>query len=388
MDYSDNPNEVLPRDALSASSKVLIVAGETSGDLHAAPVIAAMKAKRPELQFVGAGGSLMRKEGVELLAEVNDLAVMGFTGIPKILPKLARLRKQILERVRSEQISLAILTDYPGFNLNLARSLKSLPNPPKILFYVAPQLWAWRTGRVKYLQEYVDQLAVVFEFEVEFFRKYGIEAHFVGHPLLEEIDPYLKRVNRSQTDSPLLALLPGSRLSVAAMHLPILLEAADNLRGSIPDLRVGIGQAETLRNWDGWRTVEREGFTIWQDARELLVNADVAAVCSGTATLETALLGVPQVVVYKTSSLNYQIAKTFVQIPNVALANVIVGRTVVPELLQNDLTAEKLALELKKVLLDDAIRRKMKAGYQEVVSALGTTGAAKRVAEIALAMIK
>jgi len=373
---------------LSASPKVLIVAGETSGDLHAAPVVAAMKAKRRDLQFFGAGGSLMQKEGVELLAEVNDLAVMGFTGIPKILPKLARLKRQILTRVNEDQISLAILTDYPGFNLNLARSLKALPNPPQILFYVAPQLWAWRTGRVKYLQRYVDQLAVVFAFEVEFFRKFDIEAHFVGHPLLEEIDPYLKRANRTQTISPLLALLPGSRLSVAAKHLPIMLEASRELKKSIPNLRVGIGQAETLRNWDSWKNVERDGFTIWQDARELLVSADAAAVCSGTATLETALLGVPQVVVYKTSTLNYQIAKTFVQIPNVALANVIVGRTIVPELLQDDFTAESLAGELKKILFDDDVRSQMKAGYQEVVAALGTTGAAKRVAEIALAMIK
>ncbi len=373
---------------MSSSESVLIVAGETSGDLHAAPVVAAIKDKRPETRFFGAGGPLMRVEGVELLAEVSDLAVMGFTGIPKILPRLARLKKQLLEKVREENVKLAILTDYPGFNLNLARSLKSLPNPPRILFYVAPQLWAWRQGRVKILQKYVDELAVVFAFEVEFFQKFGIKPHFVGHPLLEEIAPYLAQVSsKKSADSPLLALLPGSRPSVASKHLPIMLEAGRKLREVVPGLRVGVGQASTLRDWSVWQEVEKDGFEVWSDARKLLSQAGVAAVCSGTATLEAALIGVPQVVVYKTSSLNYQIARTFVKIPNVALANVIVGRTIVPELLQGEFTASGLASKLKNVLQDQEVRARMIVDYGEVRAALGTTGAAERVAEIAIGMM-
>ncbi len=329
----------------------------------------------------------MRQEGVDLLADVNDLAVMGFTGIPKILPKLARLKRQILSRVEEESVSLVILVDYPGFNLNLARSLKALPHPPKILYYVAPQLWAWRQGRVKFLQRYVDQLAVVFAFEVEFFLKFGIKAHFVWHPLLDEIAPYLHRNIEKKSDSPLLALLPGSRPSVALKHLPLMLDAARALRNSMPNLRIGIGRASALREWTALKDIEKDGVTIWDDSRELLINADAAAVCSGTATLEAALLGVPQVVVYKTSALNYQIAKNFVKIPNVALVNVIVGREVVLELIQSEFSVHRLVTELKRVLTETEARQSIIAGYDEVRLALGSQGAAEKVAEIAVGMM-
>jgi len=366
---------------------ILIVAGETSGDLHAAPVVKALRSALPDARFWGAGGNLMRAEGVELLAEVSDLAVMGFTGIPKILPTLSRLKASILKRVTEENTRLAILVDYPGFNLNLAGSLKKLSNPPKILQYVAPQLWAWREGRVKKIKRNVDELAVVFPFEVNFFLKHGINAHFVGHPLVEELAGYADSKPIHPTSSPYVALLPGSRRTVTATHLPIMLEAIQVLKSQSPGVQVGVGIAENLRGWNGWAEAKTASFTLWDDSRALLQQADVAAVCSGTATLEAALLGVPQVVVYKTSGLNYQIAKTFVTISNISLANLVAGRKLVAELIQDELTVDNLVTELKKLLFDEPLRQTIIAGYADVRRTLGSAKAAEGVAKIALKML-
>lgn len=362
---------------------ILIVAGESSGDLHAAPVAAEIKSLLPDVHLFGAGGELMRAEGVELLAEVKDLAVMGFTGVPKVLPKLAGLKKKILGRFKDEQVPLAILVDYPGFNLNLAQSLKKLPRPPKILYYVAPQLWAWRENRVGKIQQYVDNLAVVFSFEVDFFRRYGIEAHFVGHPLLDEISEYINNPTTKHSPAPLIAFLPGSRPSVAKRHLPIVLESSALLKESISNVRIGIGRSPMIVDSFNWNEIEWQGLEIWDDARGLLANADVAGVCSGTATLETALLGVPQVVFYKTSIINYLIAKTFVKIPNVSLANLTAGHKIVVELLQSDLTAKRLSEEIVKMLTDEQTTKEILGGYEDVKRALGSPGAARRVAGLA-----
>lgn len=417
MDDSGHPLPILPSAKLSPSETVLIVAGEVSGDLHAAPVVAAMRRLSPDLRFVGAGGDGLRNEGVELLADVRDLAMMGFSGVPKILPRLWRLKADILDRVRAENIRLAILVDYPGFNLNLARALKSLPDPPRVLNYIAPQLWAWRPGRAEIIRRYVDRLAVVFAFEVEFFRKYGIEPVFVGHPLLDELADYIGREKvhkcesakvrpistyalthfRTYALSPLLALLPGSRPSVAARHLPLMIEAADILRRDHPTLKIAVGRAPAITGplasglspapHAGWQLSEslagRE-IEVWDDSRELLRQATVAAVCSGTATLEAALFGTPQVVVYRTSFLNYRVAKAFVQIPRVSLVNVTAGREVVPELIQREFTPQRLAEELDLLLSDSLRRQRVIEGYADVKGALGQPGGAERVAELAI----
>ena len=197
-------------------TNILIVAGEPSGDLHAAPVVRELQALQPDLTCFGAGGDLLKAERVELLATVEQMAVMGFSDVPRVLPRLARLKCDLLRRVERDRVPLAILVDYPGFNLNLARALKRLPHPPRILYYIAPQVWAWRAGRVKLIRRVVDRMAVVFPFEVKLFDDAGVPVSFVGHPLLDELSSCLPLPSRAvkikRGDNPLLlALLPGSR---------------------------------------------------------------------------------------------------------------------------------------------------------------------------------
>lgn len=368
------------------SNKILIVAGEVSGDLHAAPVVAELKRLDPTLTFVGAGGDLLREQDVKLLATVRELAVMGFSGIPKVLPRLAELKKDIIHHVVVDDIKLAILTDYPGFNLNLAQALKALPNPPKVLYYIAPQLWAWRPGRAELIKQYVDKLAVVFRFEIDFFRKWDVEPVFVGHPLLDELHRYLSEP-RVIASPPLLALLPGSRPSVAKRHVSIMLDAAASLKKKIPNLRIAVGLSPALKEW--WKNNHAKvDVEYWDDARALLRQATAAAVCSGTATLEAALMGAPQVVIYRTSFLNYAIARRFVTIPRVSLVNVITGREVVRELIQFDFTARRLEQELEPLLIDPESPQRIKEGYEIVQRALGDKGASTRVAQLAMEMLQ
>ncbi len=371
---------------MSSGESILVVAGEVSGDLHTAPVVAEIKQLAPGLHYFGSGGDLMADEGVELFAHTRNLAVMGFSGIPKILPRLARLKRQILQRVEQDKVRLAILTDYPGFNLHLVRALKSLPHPPQVLYYIAPQLWAWRPGRSKIIRLYVDRLAVVFPFEVEFFRNRGVKSEFVGHPLLDELHSFSNQP-RPIPEHPLLALLPGSRPSVAKRHIEPMLGAARLLRTRVPGLRVVVGLSPAMKEF--WEASGiGDGTETTSDSRKLLSQATTAAVCSGTATLEAALLGAPQVVIYKTSPVNYILARRFVSIPHISLVNVTAGRQIVPELIQADCTSERLAGELFGLLTQSKQREEMEQGYVRVRQSLGEPGAASRVARMAVEMLE
>ena len=331
----------------------------------------------------------MRETGMELMADVDDLAVMGFSDIPRLIPKLAQLKRKILDRIRRQATSLVILVDYPGFNLNLAQAIKKLPYPPSILYYIAPQVWAWRASRTKAMKKAIDQLAVVFPFEEKLFSAIGMSAKFVGHPLLDELETYLGQVKTSVNASPkLLALLPGSRLQEIRRLLPLMITAAETLRHKHPELSAAVGMAPQIdiQVYMNYLT-ERNWIEIRRDSRRLMFDADVAAVCSGTATLETALLGTPLVVVYKTSLLNYLIARRFVRLERISLVNVVAGHEVVRELIQNHLTAPMLSAELERLWKDDHARKKIQNGYETIRIKLGTPGAAQRVAEMAHEMI-
>ena len=396
------------------ADNILIIAGEVSGDLHAAPVVTELKKLNPEFSFWGTGGNDMRNADVELLADLDDMAVMGFSDILKVLPRLSRLKKTILSEVVSRKTGLAILVDYPGFNLNLAKALKGLKNPPQILYYIAPQVWAWRPGRIKKMRGIIDHMTVVFPFEKELFEKENVKVDFVGHPLLDEMTGYLDPKRDSLTNEQpgqtqehrieenaekLLALLPGSRIQEVKRNLPIMIKAAWLLKDEIPELAIGVGIAphlgaqyyETIidscrRQSKGKHTTD--SIELYEDSRRLMLDAEVAAVCSGTATLETALLGTPQVVVYRTSFLNYQIARRVVRLENIALVNVVAGQRIVPELIQHDLTVESLTGCLRQLLMDREGREEIIRAYGIVGRSPGSGGASRKVAEIALKMLE
>jgi len=365
---------------------LLVIAGEDSGDLHGAELLRELKARRPELRIIGVGGPRMSPLLDRKLADVKDLAVVGFIEVIKHLPRLNRLFKQILAAAAEERVSAALLIDYPGFNLRLAKALRKQMPAVKLHQYVCPQVWAWKKGRIPQLGTVLDTLYCLFDFEPELFRGYPVDARFVGHPLVELVKPECDRgtfFNETGLDParPLVALLPGSRKGEIERLLPPMAELATRWRRERPEVQWVLPVAPTLdpafiRVHLGEAPVTLvEGRTYAARAY-----ADAALVASGTATLETALLGTPFAIVYKLNALTYQIAKRIVKVPYFGLANVVAGREVAPELLQDEVNAERLGRELSR-LLDPDVARRVRAELGEVRGHLGEPGAAGRVAE-------
>jgi len=365
---------------------LLVVAGEDSGDLHGAELLRELKARRPELRIIGVGGPRMTPLLDRKLADVKDLAVVGFFEVIKHLPRLNRLFKQILAATQEEGISAALLIDYPGFNLRLAKVLRKQQPAVKLHQYVCPQVWAWKKGRIPDLGRVLDTLYCLFDFEPELFRGYPVDARFVGHPLVELVKPECDRetfFSEAGLDParPLVALLPGSRKEEIQRLLPPMAELARRWQATRPEVQWVLPVAPTLEpafvraHLDGAPVVLAEGRTYAARAY-----AAAALVASGTATLETALLGTPFAIVYKLNALTYQVARRIVKIPHFGLVNVVAGRAVAPELLQDEVNAERLGLELTRLLEPDVARR-VRAELSEVRGHLGEPGAAGRVAE-------
>ena len=365
---------------------LLVIAGEDSGDLHGAELLRELKARRPDLRIIGVGGPRMTPFLDRKLADVKDLAVVGFIEVIRHLPRLNRLFKQILAAAQEEGISAALLIDYPGFNLRLAKALRRQMPGVKLHQYVCPQVWAWKKGRIPDLGRTLDTLYCLFDFEPELFRGYPVDARFVGHPLVEVVKPECDRATffaESGLDplKPLVALLPGSRTGEIQRLLPPMAALAKRWRLERPEVQWVLPVAPTLdpafvRSYLGDAPITLvEGRTYAARAY-----ANAALVASGTATLETALLGTPFVIVYKLNALTYQMARRIVKVPHFGLANVVAGREVALELLQGEVNVERLGLELAR-LLDPEVARRVRAELGEVRGHLGAAGAAGRVAE-------
>ncbi len=368
------------------SRTLLVVAGEDSGDLHGAELLRELKARDPNLRIIGVGGPRMSPLLDRKLADVKDLAVVGFVEVIRHLPRLNRLFKAILAAAQEESVTGALLIDYPGFNLRLAKALRD--ELPKVTLhqYVCPQVWAWKQGRIPELGTVLDTLYCLFDFEPELFRGYPVDARFVGHPLVELVKPECDRKaffaeTGLDPTRPLVALLPGSRKGEIQRLLPPMAELAHRWRRVRPEVQWVLPVAPTLdpafvRAHLGEAPVTLvEGRTYAARAQ-----ADAALVASGTATLETALLGTPFAIVYKLNALTYQIAKRMVKVPFFGLANVVARREVAPELLQGEVNPERLGRELTRLLEPEEARR-LRAGLGEVRWHLGEPGAAGRVAE-------
>ena len=365
--------------------EILILAGEASGDLHGALLAEHLRALRPEVALAGTGGARMRAAGVEMIVEHEG--VVGFVEVLRHIPSHWRLLKQLKARLASGNVGLVICIDYPGFNMRVAASAAAAGVP--VLYYITPQVWAWRAGRMRTMARIITKAAVILPFEEELLRGAGVDATFVGHPLLDRAQSMPSKAEARvriglPAEGEVLALFPGSRAQEIRRHLGDFVAVARELEQRRPGLRVVLSVAPTIEFRD-----DEVPFPLVRSASfDVLRAADVALCKSGTTTLEAAVAGCPCAIVYRTSPLSYAIAKRLVHIPHIGLLNIVAGREVAPEFVQDAFRPVTVAEALSPLFEHgSAPRAAMEAGLAEVRVRLGTPGASRRVAEMAAGMV-
>lgn len=364
--------------------KYYIIAGEASGDLHGANLIASLKKKDPHAKIRAWGGNLMKKQGAMLVKHYRDLAFMGFVEVllhlRTILRNFSFCKKDIL-KFKPDAI---ILIDYPGFNLKVAKFAHQ--HNIKVYYYISPQVWAWKKRRVHTIKKVVDKMLVILPFEKDFYDEYRVDAHYVGHPLLDELSrvKYITknnfiRQNNLDPKKEIIALLPGSRKQEVTRMLGVMLKVVDKF----PDYQFVIGCAPSLPESFYNSLIGNENVSlVFNKTYQLLQVASAALVTSGTATLETALFYVPEVVCYKGNQISYLIAKNLIKVKYISLVNLIMNKPVLKELIQNDLTPENISEELKQLLTNHKRQRQLLDDYEELRCVLGNAGASSNAASI------
>jgi len=378
---------------MARRKEIMLVVGEASGDAHGAQLVDALHRREPELAVYGVGGEQLQQTRFETLFSVAKLTGMGLVELAGNVKNLWRAYSILKQALRRRRPNLLVLIDFPEFNLRLARYAKILRIP--VLYYVSPQIWAWRRGRVRQIARWVDRMAVIFPFEESFYRSHGVNAIFVGHPLLESV-----KVDQSREETlaklgfdpqkPVVALMPGSRRAEIVRHLPVMRDAAARLARE-RSLQFFCVRAPTIDapQIDGiLRGAAPAIPVIAQDRYNAVHAADLVWTASGTATVEIALLGRPMIILYRMSWLTYRIARCLVRVRHIGMVNLIAEERLMPELIQSEVNAERLAAETRALLEDANTRARMAEKLVRLRERLGNPGAAGRVADLALGMLQ
>jgi lipid-A-disaccharide synthase len=369
---------------------LMIVAGEASGDKHGAKLAAALKALEPDFdwEFFGAGGDEMRGVGVDTLVDAREMAIMGALEVAAALPKFLRAFQRLREAARRRKPRAVVLIDWPEFNLRLAKRLKR--DRQRVIYYISPQVWAWRSYRINSIKRDVERMLVILPFERDYYERAGVQVDYVGHPLLDSVRVTASREefcdkHKLDPSRAIITLLPGSRHSELKFILPPMIEAARQTGQLRPALQFIIALAPTIARSDIQTIATSVGALpnlhwIENDTYNALAASQLAAVASGTATLEAAIIGTPLIIVYRASSLNWRLFRPLINVPFVGMPNLIAGRGIAPELLQDQLTGQRLAAEITALLDDETRRARLRADLAEVRAKLGETHASERAA--------
>jgi len=367
----------------------MISCGEPSGDLYAGALAVEIRRRQPDAAIFGLGGQRLMAGGGELLADYRGLSVTGLVEAIRVLPKSLATLNRLVDAARTEKPNALVLIDFPDFNFRLAAAIRKLGVP--IIYYISPQLWAWRQSRMKVMKRLVDRVLVIFPFEEQIYRDAGVPVQFVGHPLVDlaraqEPKDAFRREIGLDPDRPVVALLPGSRPNEVARLLPVIRDGVAKIAAQLPRVQFVIARAPSLDNrlfsslkWRGVRPVE-----VLARTDDVLAISDVAITASGTATVQAALHGRPMVVVYRLSPLTYRLGRRFLLVEHVAMVNLIAGRRLVPELIQDDCTAENIATETLSLLTNHARAEDTRRGLADVCAKLGGSGASGRAADAVL----
>ncbi len=362
--------------------KLAIVAGEASGDLHASEVVRELKVLDPALQTFGIGGDLLAGEGMRILHHAREMGIVGLFNVIRHLGMFRRILNEITETIAREKPDAVMLVDYPDFNLRLAKRCKAMGL--RVIYYISPQVWAWRRGRVKQIAEVVDRMLVIFPFEEEFYKEHRVPVTYVGHPLIDEISgrPPSPAASPRRTAALHIALMPGSRRHEIRALLPAMLDAVSALSRD-REIDAFVLQAPTISATELLDVMHRSGVFVRivpHDRGEALAAADLALSSSGTATLESAIVGTPVIVMYRLSSPTHWLARRLVKLPFFSLVNIVAGRQIVPELLQQNVNGERIAREARK-LLEPSENGRVRRELAAVAAKLGAPGASRRAAE-------
>jgi lipid-A-disaccharide synthase len=366
---------------------IFIIAGESSGDLHGSYLMKSLKKMNPTISFSGIGGELMEMEGLNSLVNINKMSVMGFIEVIKHLPFFMKVKKNVLEKIKSIQFDHIILIDYPGFNLNLLPKIKNISSA-KITYYICPQIWAWKEKRIEILKKYVDNRIVIFPFEHEWYKKRGVDVFFSGHPIFDEWHPMpkvklAKKLNINP-NKPILTLYPGSREQEFKRHFSIFINSAKLIKLQIPDLQVIVGCAKSL-NINNFPDKIPEWVILEKLNPQLALEiADIAIIASGTSTLEATVFGTPGVVVYKMSPISWWLSKQFVKVKFAGMVNLIANKEIMSELLQKEANPKNISKYVIKLLSSSKLLNDKQNQLIEIKNQLGDSGANNRIANYIL----